>query len=127
MRQKQIDPSHSILKTEWYEPSRPYSKLEIADLYAEISNRLGLSDLNVYHEECGHSYLVKKNGNKYKQLVETNEKGNCSICWKFRKTPRFLHEAAQEFISLVDPSKQTYLGCTVYRIFYTWLYQEVFN
>lgn len=127
-QQKFIDPDQSVLLTDWEEPSRPFSRKEIEFLHGKLFEKLMISEMIVHHPECGHKYRVKKNGVKHKQLLEDPEnRGNCSVCWKIQKTPRRLKDAAHEFVGLAESGRTDYFGYTVNSIFYTWLYNEMYE
>ena len=127
--------SESILNSVWSDPERPYSQLELKEMF----ERLMLSASHwVQHDRCGHRYFVKTNGVKYKQLnefPEIRDHGNCSVCWKVRKTPREIRDVAVEFMDYIedefpnmslDNGRLTLYKYKVFEIFYTWLYKEDF-
>ena len=66
---------------------------------------------------------------------EINETGcnivkNCSVCWKLRKTPKYLKDIAYDVVEgymkeFENPRKiLTYSDNDLERVFYTWLYDE---
>ncbi len=130
------EPNQSILHTVWTEPDRPYSQNELRTLEKELNTKLQLDTIGVRHQECGHAYLIKKNGVRSKEIRENYpndiypDVGNCSVCWKKSKTPRELLPLANEFISLVleyENSPRTFYTFMIKTIFYTWLYDEAYR
>lgn len=137
-RQQVIAPEDSILYTEWNEPDRPYSQLELADMEEKLFKYLQLSDMYTHHDECGHSYYVKNNGVKYKQLVEEGngaDLGNCSVCWKLHNTPYSLSTFGADFTNLhtkvmeehMSNGRKSLFNYQIFKIFYTWLYNEFYQ
>lgn len=137
--EKFINPNDSVLHMDWNGASRPYSQRELINLEEQLFTRLQVSDeLIVRHAECGHTYRVKKNGVRYKQLLEEPipeegypDVGNCSVCWKKHKTPRNLKSLVDDFITvhdedLEDSERKTLYSYEVKRIFYSWLYNEMY-
>lgn len=134
-----IDPEESILHTEWVPANRPYSQNELQFLEERLFNKLQIVDLLVQHSDCGHCYRIKKNGVRYKKMVEDEcvdnsnppDIGNCSVCWKISKTPRELGTLVDEFLELhnnfLENERKTYFSYLVNKLFYTWLYKEMFN
>ncbi len=130
MNNRHVIQAHdSVLNTEWTPPDRPYSQNELKDMEMVFKRHLQLSDISVHHPECGHSYLIKKNGLRYKKILEDpNDIGNCSMCWKLSRTPKGLKEKVWEFIELNKPEdrRRTFFHFSVFKIFYTWLYDETY-
>jgi hypothetical protein len=141
-RDRTVNVRDSVLHTEWVEPDRPYSQKELQYLDDKLATDLQIDDLYVKHKDCEHCYRVKKNGIRYKKLLEYNEStsenpeeipdiGNCSVCWKIRKTPRELHSLVYEFISFhnneLENSRKSYSSYLIKYVFYTWLYNESYN
>ncbi len=128
-----VDAHDSVLRTEWKAPTRPYSQNELTHLEDELHKQLKISDIRIDHPECGHAYYIKKNGVRYKKIVEeeSGDVGNCSMCWKISKTPRQLREKMSEFIDLyekdLDSTRKSYFSYLVKKIFYTWLYNEMYS
>ena len=127
---------NTILKTQWVAPTRPYSQKELNSGRDYFLKKLGLSSDFVKHEKCGHFYHVKVGGNKHKELLDsdTQDIGNCSVCWKLHQTPRNLKNAAREFVDLykekfngMDFDRLSYYSTSIERIFYIWLYRERYN
>lgn len=129
----------SILRSEWNEPDRPYSTSELQYLKKHLFDSIRLSRDYVQHP-CGHSYYVKENGQKHKQLIEELEinpenpdrnVGNCSVCWKRNKTPRPNKELCCDFIDLYqdifDKEPVCLYEFEISKIFYIWLYNELYE
>lgn len=128
-----VHPSQSILHTVCvYPPTRPYSQRELGNLLEKLYLDLHLADTVVCHPDCGHCYRVKKNGIRYKKLIETNgqDVGNCSVCWKVTKTPKELLNLVQEFMMMhsndLETQRKTFFSYQVQSVFYTWLYAEMY-
>lgn len=127
----------TILSTDWVEPTRPYSKNELAYTRERIFRNNNLSEKYVYHPKCQHVYFVKTGGVKYKQLLENPENedvGHCSVCWKIQRTPNKYRNRAKDFVgiycenigNMMNGELSYYLN-EVERIFYIWLYREKFE
>jgi len=122
----------SILESVYIVPERPYSQYELKEKQDKLYQKLRLGKNYVNHKNCGHFYLLKKNGRKEKELVEkkNSDVGNCSVCWKIGKTPRKLQDIAynivQEFNTLFyeESSYLTYSKIDLENIFYRWLYEN---
>lgn len=123
----------SVLRKKYVEATRPYSQNELKDLREKNLRNMYIGDKMAKHESCGHFYLVKKNGKKEKELVESNGKnsGNCSVCWVLRRVPRKLKGDATDLIEeynncfLTEPSFWSYDLVELEKDFYTLLYKEV--
>jgi hypothetical protein len=125
------NPDDSCLHNEWIEPERPYSQKELDALETDFFEKIQLSTgLSALHNGCGHTYQVKKNGVKFKELLaepEMRDVGNCSVCWKLSRTPRELKHLANDFIQLYKPEtniRKSFYDYQVKKTFYTWLYSE---
>jgi hypothetical protein len=137
LRRERLPTTNSIVYTQWNEPTRPYSQKELSDLNKQLFKKLQLSTHYVEHSECGHYYYVKQAGAKYKQLMHSLEQengrdiGNCSVCWKFRKSPKSMWDLCEQFLryhnEVFRQPRHTYFAYKVYEIFYTWLYQEYYG
>lgn len=154
-RKHKIDAQDSILNTQWDEPERPFSQKELEDLGQKLYTYIQLSKFFVKHTECGHVYRIKKNGVRFKELMngeggmsdteseendtETDELtkiftdvGNCSVCWKQHNSPRELSSTIDEFVRIYGEEidkpthRKSYYLYQVEKIFYTWLYKEFF-
>lgn len=112
---------------------RPYSQNELKDQRDILYKKLRLSKIVARHEECGHFYLVKTNGKKYKQIVENNYEyieNNCSVCWKCSKTYKKDKNNVYDLIEnyMIEFSKDynnlTFRLNNLEEAFYTWLYSK---
>ena len=122
----------SVLESNYIEAKRPYSQDELDELRHSLSYRLRLGNTMAIHKDCGHFYFVKKNGKKEREIIDTNNYGNCSVCWKLNKTPEYLYENALQLIETYklyfDPYSEdkymTYSKVELENIYYKWLYEE---
>ena len=122
----------SILESDYVEPERPYSQKELIQNRIHLYKRMRLSQTKAHHQRCDHFYLVKENGRKEKQMKEenSNDVGNCSVCWKISKTHRRLKDKAKNLVSsycnaFYEEPKYLYYGNTdLEMVFYKWLYEE---
>jgi hypothetical protein len=95
--------------------------------------------MEVNHTRCGHTYFVKMYGQKYKDMLELDsctDVGNCSVCWKLRRTPRGLAERAKYFVDTYKSVSEfmnanqgyfTYDDLQIEKIFNTWLNLETYE
>ena len=85
---------YEILDKNYICPTRPYSDKELGEKRKEICIKHYLSDKWTCHKKCGHIYKVKKDGKKYKYMIENNtqDSQNCSVCWKLRQTPKVINK-----------------------------------
>ena len=124
--------STSVLETPYISPERPYSQNELKFKRDKLYRKLRLSKMQASHSCCNHFYLVRKNGRKEKEMIESgcNDAGNCSVCWKVKKTPRHLQDIAYDIVEgymkeFENPKEiLTYSDIDLERVFYTWLYDE---
>ena len=122
----------SILKKEYVEPDRPYSQRELQYNRDKVHKTLRIGSVRAHHKKCDHFYYVKKNGRKENDIKEANSRdvGNCSVCWKFHRTPMELKSEALGLINsyckrfFTEPSYLTYDDVDIESIFLTWLYDE---
>lgn len=128
-----VDLAMSILMSKSVEETRPYSQLELVKNRNQMFSELNLSHRSVSHTDCGHSYHVRMYGQKFKEMNDlgtTEDVGNCSVCWKLRRTPRNLKHAAEHFIGLcqdINRDHLTFLDIQAEKIFNTWLYLEQYE
>jgi hypothetical protein len=123
----------SILEKEYIEPDRPYSQSELQYKRDKIFKNLRLGKVLANHKNCSHFYYVKKNGRKEREIKEakSSDVGNCSVCWKFNKTPRHLKNLARDLTDshmkmfYESPKYMTYDDVDLETVFYRWLYEEV--
>ena len=122
----------SVLEKDYQEPERPYSQKELKFVRKSNYRVLRLGQVQANHTKCGHFYLTKYNGRKEKEIKESgsNDTGNCSVCWKFNKTPRHLRQRAKDLIMYYqtnfedDPEFLTFDLSEGEIDFYRWLYEE---
>jgi len=123
----------SVLETQYIPAKRPYSQDELKDNRVRLHTRYNiLHSIYARHSQCNHFYLVKKNGRKYNIIVESegSENGNCSVCWKLRKTPKYLKDSAYSLVTeyenifINDLKYLTYDTIDIERSFYTWLFKD---
>ena len=101
-----------------------------------LYKNINLGNNRICHTKCNHFYYVKKNSRKEKELKEKNRNeniGNCSVCWKLSKTPKYLKDNANEMVRYYcksfydDNENYSYDLFDLENVFYRWLYQENFN
>jgi hypothetical protein len=122
----------SVLEADYVEPQRPYSQAELANMRYKMCRQLRLGKTKAHHEKCDHFYLVKENGRKEKDIVEqnTSDCGNCSVCWKLNKTPKYLKNKANDLVDeyckafYTEPTYLTYEDVDLEIAFYKWLCVE---
>ena len=124
----------SILESDYIPPDRPYSQNELKFLRNRTLKYLRVGYYMVKHQECGHFYYAKKLGRKEQQLIEHPEDrdvGNCSVCWKIKRTPHHIKRVAKNMVNIYcEDFKQvdrlSYVLLDLEKCFYTWLYKEQF-
>ena len=120
----------NILDSEYVEPVRPYSQNELVDMRNNLYRQIRLGKERAFHTKCNHYYLVKENGKKEKDIKETGNMGNCSVCWKLSKMPNDLRYKADDLIKAYtndfqeEPIKYNYNLYDLENVFYRWLYLE---
>ena len=121
----------SILDSDYIEQTRPYSQNEFKDMRYRLYNEFRLGKTRASHSKCKHFYLVKKNGKKEKEIQNNSENiGNCSVCWKLSKMPNDLRYKADDLIKAYtndfqeEPIKYNYNLYDLENVFYRWLYLE---
>jgi len=126
--------STSILEQEYVEPYRPYSQRELQIKRERLFRTLRVGKVFAHHKRCDHFYLVKENGRKQKEIEEkkSEDVGNCSVCWKFNKSPQRLKSSARSLINaycntFYEPLEfLSYENAELESVFYRWLYEEQF-
>ena len=121
----------SILEQEYMEPKRPYSQKELQYNRDRVFHTLRVGRIKAHHKKCDHFYYVKENGRKEKEIKEANsvDIGNCSVCWKFNKTPGHLKTMARHLTNeyckkFFNPPKYiTYEDVDLETTFLKWLYE----
>ena len=123
----------SVLEKTCSNEDRPYSRKEVELLHKNLLRKMRIGSVYVLHQECNHGYYCKAGGRKEKDVNESNGQniGNCSVCWKFNRTPKRLRNAAKDLINYyMDRSHESYNSPSAYfsveleTDFYTWLYNE---
>lgn len=120
-----------ILEDGYIEPQRPYSQNELLSMRHNLFNKMHIGTTRASHNKCGHFYYVKKNGRKEKEIKDSGKEdcGNCSVCWKFNKTPNRLRNIVvgiiADYTSIMynEPTYLTYETTNVILIFTQWLYE----
>jgi hypothetical protein len=123
----------SILEQDYITPSRPYSQKELQYNRDMVFRTLRIGPTRAHHKKCDHFYYVKENGRKEKEIkdAKSSDVGNCSVCWKFNKTPRHLSDVARNMINEYQkrfyeaPTYLSYENVDLEMIFVKWLYEEV--
>lgn len=118
------------LLSEYIPPSRPYSNKELKYMCLSIYDEFNLSDTFATHTKCNHTYRVKKNGKKEKDIKENNNYGSCSVCWKLKNTNPNIKNIAcnliSEYIKFLKEKQQiSYDTCDMEKMFYGWLYENL--
>jgi hypothetical protein len=127
-----INMTSSILESKYVEPTRPYSQNELRFNRDKLKRNYRLSKNRAHHKRCNHFYLVRVNGRKEREMIDTesDDVGNCSVCWKISKTQNFLKERAQELVHHysenfeTDPELMTYRLGDIETMYYNWLYED---
>jgi hypothetical protein len=122
----------SILEQDYIKPDRPYSQSELKYNIDSIFRSMRLGKIRVHHQKCNHFYYVKENGRKEKDIKESNSNdvGNCSVCWKFNKTPSYLKNSAHNMINeynnrcYITPEYLSYENIDLEITFLKWLYKD---
>ena len=129
----------SVLLSEIDTEERPYSQLELSKNRSNLWSDLNLSRVSISHSRCNHSYYVKFNGKKFKDAKDQNstiDVGNCSVCWKLRKTPRYLSNRSRSLVEhymnvlafqQANKNYLTFEDSQIEKIFYVWLYLECYE
>jgi hypothetical protein len=123
----------SILEKDYIEPDRPYSQAELKYNKSNIFRSMRIGTTRAHHKKCDHFYYVKENGRKEKEIKEANcsDVGNCSVCWKFNKTPTNLKESCKLLIYEYQkrfyeaPEYLSYENTDLEITFVKWLYEEI--
>lgn len=114
-------------------PDRPYSQRELQYDIDKLFGTMRIGKIQAHHSGCDHFYNVKVNGRKEKEIKDANSKdvGNCSVCWKYSKTPRrnvtnaddLIHAYCTTFYN--PPTYLSYEQVCILSTFYKWLYEDV--
>jgi hypothetical protein len=122
----------TILEKDYVEQERPYSLKELKNTRTNLYNTLRLGNTKANHQRCGHFYFVKENGRKEKEMYEqdSDDIGNCSVCWKLSKVEKFLKNRSQNLVEAYsnefynEPKYITYDNLDLETVFYKWLYED---
>lgn len=126
----------SALETEYIKPKRPYSQNELKDIREKLYKKYNLSnEVKAKHDKCGHFYNVKKNGRKFNLIIESDyqENGNCSVCWKIHRTPKYLKDSAYNLVSEYENlfrNESPFLSYDmndIEKVYYKWLLEDFSN
>ena len=107
----------NILASKYKTAVRPYSKAELGEFRQNVLKKYKLSDINIFHTQCDHKYLIKLNGKKYLQITEDEnyskdnaDVGNCSVCWKIfnteNKYKKMAKDLAKEYKDIFESKTQ---------------------
>jgi hypothetical protein len=122
----------NILESEYTEATRPFSQNELRANHDKLFRSFRIGTVEAHHRRCNHSYFVKNNGRKEKEIKENNncDVGNCSVCWKIHKTPRQYRDKASCIVDNYMHEKENcknklhHFHAELEKVFYTWLYSE---
>jgi hypothetical protein len=118
------------------EQTRPYSQDELNFERNRFFSKNRISEVLCTHNKCKHQYRVKENGKKYQEITQSGKEdcGNCSVCWKLRKTPNELvpqiDDLIEEFYQEFYDNKDSTISFNTLNLeidFYNWLYNEFNN
>jgi len=124
----------SVLCEPFVQQSRPMSQHELADMRQTLIKRLKLSDVMTEHSKCGHSYRVKKEGKKEKEILDSKnpDNGNCSVCWRIHNTDfsqkNIAKKMSDEYTYRFIQNKPTFLDyedVDLEILYYRWLYEQI--
>jgi hypothetical protein len=124
--------NESVLEKRFPPIERPFSQQELEIKRYRLKRKLHIGKVLIKHDDCGHFYLTKSNGRKEKEAISSDYKniGNCSVCWKLARTPRFLKNRAYKLVEeygehlACEPSRWIFELVELEEDFYTWLYIE---
>jgi len=122
----------SVLEIKYVEPTRPYSQKELHQARANLRRSLRLGKMRAHHRRCDHYYLAKQNGRKEKEMIENDSDnvGNCSVCWKIGKTHNNLRNTARSLVQAYsdafydEPKYLSYGKVDTENVYYRWLYED---
>ena len=123
----------TLLESKYVEPTRPYSQDELKQARQKLYRNLRLGKMMAHHRRCNHFYLAKQNGRKEKEMREqnSNDVGNCSVCWKIGKTPDNLRDRARGLVQAYcdafykEPKYLNYDKVDLENVYYRWLYEDL--
>lgn len=102
---------------------RPYSVLEIKNLFATYLLETRLSNYLIQHSTCNHKYRARRNSAKDMYAISGLEmtQETCSVCYMLD------HCDTNPILSSVTPEEnpKTIYDLTEVKEFYTWLYKHI--
>jgi hypothetical protein len=117
-----------VLNGKYPPATRPYSQLELDEIRTRNLRRLSIGNQMACHE-CRHIYFAKENGKKEERIKSgEGDIGQCSVCWKLKRTPVELRDRAQDLVDEYlyhytdKPSKWSHFIIHVEQTYYRWLY-----
>jgi hypothetical protein len=122
----------SVLEQEYIKATRPYSQKELRFMLNKIKRTYRLGNNKAFHYHCNHSYYVKENGRKEKEIISFNKQdsGRCSVCWKLSKTNKNIIDTAKEVINQYNFNNErehkylSYEMVDVEITFYKWMNEK---
>ncbi len=117
-----------VLNGKYPPATRPYSQLELAEIRTTNLRRLSVGNQMACHD-CGHIYFAKENGKKEERIKNGEDDiGQCSVCWKLKRTPPELRGRAQDLVDEYQyhfsdkPAKWSHYIVHIEQTYYRWLY-----
>ncbi len=117
-----------VLNGKYPPATRPYSQLELAEIRTKNLRRLSVGNQMACHD-CGHIYFAKENGKKEERIKNGEDDiGQCSVCWKLKRTPPELRGRAQDLVDEYQyhfsdkPAKWSHYIVHIEQTYYRWLY-----
>jgi hypothetical protein len=123
----------TVLESEYVGPTRPYSQDELKQSREKLYLNLRLGKIMAHHQRCDHFYFAKQNGRKEKEMRDqnSNDVGNCSVCWKVGKTQGNLREKARNLVNAYcrefyeEPKYLSHDNVDLENVYYRWLYEDL--
>lgn len=107
---------------------RPYSQNELKEIREKNLGRMHIGNTMCFHDKCNHFYFAKKGGKKEDNVINNNDYGSCSVCWKLRNSFETNRNSFEELIDEYNmyfsekPDKWTIKLITLEKNYYKWLY-----
>lgn len=115
----------------YQKPDRPISSRELQSTRDNIRKYMFVGNVKAYHKPCNHWYYVKSNGKKQKDIEESGNPGNCSVCWRLKTTSKHLknkaRSVAEDYMNTwhdLPEDKIDHFCVELERVFYEWLYEN---
>lgn len=112
-----------MFRTKYRSPERPYSQNELREKIRQTFDKLRIDNNHmILHPKCEHFYFCKVGSQK-----KPTER-NCSICWKYKKTPDKFKDDINELIEAYercyefDFKRISHFQGWLNTTFYEWLY-----